>query len=354
MVTALRQEQMGGADNQTNVEVEWPLQLGRRPARIAAAEREVDVARGSVAERERVLANAVRAQAGRVLATRRIVAIADEALTSTRSLRDLLERRASEGAIPQLEANLSSLEMWRIEADRAFAVAEADVAAIELRTLLGLPADAPLALGESLEAIVRAPADEPAAVAARADLLEAQARVALADARIDAARGEGGLDASVFGGYSRMRFGFEQLGLSHTGAHVPIQGIFHNVAVGTTLTVPLWNRNQGAIAAAEAERDAARALVAARELAGRAEIEAAAVRDREARRAVELYGASIRALAQRNADVMLEAYELGAVPLTDLLDNQRRYLDIERTYTDTLLKAYDARVALRRARGEIR
>ena len=71
-------------------------------------------------------------------------------------------------------------------------------------------------------------------------------------------------------------------------------------------------------------------------------------------RAVELYAASIRALAQRNADVMLEAYELGAVSLTDLLDNQRRYLEIERTYTDTLLKAYDARVALRRARGEIR
>ena len=352
MVTGSRQEQLGGHDNETVLQVEWPFEWGRRPARVAAAEREADLARAAIADRERMLANEVRAQAGRLLAARRNLAIADEALTASRSLRDLLERRASEGAIPQLEANMAALEMWRIEAERAFAAADADVAAIELRALVGLPPDAPLPLRETLEALVRegsdplnGPTQGAAAALARADVLEAQARVALGEARVDFARREGGIDFNLFGGYSRMRFGFDQ---------VPVSDVFHNVMFGTAMTLPLWNRNQGAIAAAAAERDGARELLAARELAARAEVDAAVARDREARRAVDLYAASILALAQRNNDVLLEAYELGSVPLTGLLDNQRRYLEIERAYTDTLFRAYDARVALRRARGEIR
>ena len=355
MLTAGHQQQVGGSDRQTDVTVEWPLALGRRPARTVAAAQQLEVTRAAVADRERLLAAAVREQAGRVLAAQRVVAIADEALTSARSLRDLLERRASEGVIPQLEANQSALEMWRLEAERAFAAADAEVATIELKTLVGLPPDAPLALGESLEGIVRAaPAGAEPAASVRADVREAGARVALGDARIELARREGGVDLSLFGGYSQMRIGFSQFGLDASGRPAPIDGTFHYVGFGTTIALPLWNRNQGTLATAAAERDGARALVAARELAARAELEAAAARDREARRAVDLYAASIRALALRNADVILEAYELGAVRLMDLLDNQRRYLDIERTYTDTLLKAYDARVALQRARGEIR
>ena len=356
MLTGSRQQQVGGRDSETMIQLAWPLDWGRRPARVAAAAREADVVRASVAERERVLASAVRAQAGRLLAARRNLTIADEALTAARGLRDLLERRAAEGAVPQLEANLSALEMWRIEAERAFAAADAEVAAIDLRALAGLPADAPLALSETLEAIVRTAASsvEPPPAAPRADVLEAQARVALGEARVGAARREGALDLNLFGGYSRMRFGFGQLGLTPTGAPEPIQGVFHNVMFGTTLMLPWRNRNQGAVAAAEAERDGARELVAARALLARAEVDAAVVREREARRAVDLYAASILALAQRNNDVLLEAYELGSLPLTDLLDNQRRYLEIERAYTDTLVKAYEARVALRRARGESR
>jgi cobalt-zinc-cadmium efflux system outer membrane protein len=298
--------------------------------------------------RQRVLAAAIRTQAGRLLAARRTLSVADEALTASRSIRDLLERRASEGAIPQLEANLAALEMWRVEADRAFAAADAEAALIELKALAGLPADAPLALSDALEMLVRgdstmaAPPAGP--LAARTDIREAAARVAMAEARIEAARREGGLDARLFAGYTGMRLSFPEQGIGST---------FHHLGGGATIMLPWRNQNQGTIAAAEAERTGAREQLAARELSAQAEIDAATVRDREARRAVELYTASIRALAQRNNDVILEAYELGGLRLTDLLDNQRRYLEIEHAYTGTLLKAYDARVALRRARGEI-
>jgi outer membrane protein TolC len=67
-----------------------------------------------------------------------------------------------------------------------------------------------------------------------------------------------------------------------------------------------------------------------------------------------LYATSLRDLARQNVDVQLEAYDLGRTPLTDLLAEQRRYLDVEAAYTNTLERAYQAHVALRRARGDIR
>jgi len=46
--------------------------------------------------------------------------------------------------------------------------------------------------------------------------------------------------------------------------------------------------------------------------------------------------------------------DLGRTPLNDLLIEQRRYLDVEAGYTSVLQRAWGTRVALRRARGEIR
>ena len=67
-----------------------------------------------------------------------------------------------------------------------------------------------------------------------------------------------------------------------------------------------------------------------------------------------MYATSLRDLARQNVDVQLEAYDLGRTPLNDLLIEQRRYLDVEAGYTSVLQRAWGTRVALRRARGEIR
>jgi outer membrane protein TolC len=188
----------------------------------------------------------------------------------------------------------------------------------------------------------------------RPDVREATARVALADARIEQARQEGRADMSLVANYGRERYGFDQRGFDSAGRLVPVQGSFHSVEIGASLLLPLRNRNQGAVASAEAERSGEQEVLAARQLAAQAEIDAAVVRDREAQRAVELYATSIRDLARQNVEVQLEAYDLGRTPLTDLLAEQRRYLDVEAAYTSVLARAYDARVVLRRARGESR
>ena len=56
----------------------------------------------------------------------------------------------------------------------------------------------------------------------------------------------------------------------------------------------------------------------------------------------------------RNLDVVRETYELGRSTLTDVLAEQRRYLEIEMGYTDALRAAFDARTALKQARGDVK
>ena len=353
---------MTGEQHLALFEVEWPLDLYRRNGRVSVAQNAVKATTLAIDNRERMLAASVREQAGRLLAARRNAGIMNEALTAARRMRELLDARVTEGEIPKLDANVAAVEAGRIEADLAIVQADADAAAIELKALVGMPANTPLVLNDSLEQLVRGldasspsvtPAS-PASIAARADIQEAAARVTLANERVEQARREGRADMSLIGNVGRESYGFAQRGFDAAGRLVPVQGDFRSATIGASVMLPFRNRNQGAVAAAEAERGGQQELLAARQLAAQAELDAATVRDREARRAVDMYATSIRDLARQNVDVQLEAYDLGRTPLTDLLTEQRRYLDVEAAYTNMLERAYQARVALRRAKGDIR
>lgn len=350
--------EQGSMDMKTTmVGVEWPLALYRRPARVAVARGEAEIISLSIRDRERLLASDVREQAGRLLAARRTLDITSQALDAARRLRDLLDRRVTEGGSTQLDANLAAVEALRLEADVALATGDVQAATIQLRALAGLPPDAPIALGDTLEGLGAAPVlprlTPAAAMDARPDIREAIAQIGLADARIDVARREARTDVTLAAGYARARQGFDLFGLDAQGMRAPIHDIFHTVTVGARLTMPWFDRNQGTIAAAQAERAGAETLVTARQRAARAEIDASLARERESRRAVELYAGEVRTLARQNVDVMLEGYDLGRFPLSDVLTEQRRYLDVEAGYTEVLTRAYEARAAVASAFGEI-
>jgi cobalt-zinc-cadmium efflux system outer membrane protein len=154
--------------------------------------------------------------------------------------------------------------------------------------------------------------------------------------------------------YMRMDAGFPQQGLSSAGTLEPIRSVFHYASVGATVTLPVLNRNQGAVAAAEAERTGAAAQVEAARLSAQSEIAAARLRDEYARRALDTYSADAIALARQNLVAVRQTYELGRGTLLDVLNEQRRYLEVERAYTEVLREAYEARETLKTAVGAVR
>ena len=348
------------------VTVQWPLDLFRRAPRIEVRNREVEASEHTVADRQRTLVADVRMRYGQAAAAVREVAVTDNIAASTRRQYDLLAQRVAEGASPPLDRDVLDVELRRVEAERLLAAGRADAALFELRRVIGMAADTPVALRDTLETLVAADrpllnpdASDTAApplqaplVTERADVLEAAARVRVSDARVDQARSTGRLDVSLFGGYMRMDAGFAQRGYSDQGTLERVRGQFQYVSAGAMVMIPLSDRHQGEVAAAQAERTAALARLETAQLSAQSEIAAATAMDGRARQALALIERGV-SLSRKNLDVVRQTYDLGHSTVADVLAEQRRYLDVERTYTDTLRAAFEARTALRRARGEL-
>jgi cobalt-zinc-cadmium efflux system outer membrane protein len=359
-VSFSQQEEPSGTDNQTRVEVQWPLDLFRKTGRVGVADREIDVARHAVANRERTLAADVRLKYGEVAAAVRTLTVTGQLLAATSRQLTLIASRVEQGGAPPLDRDMLRVEVQRLEADRRIQSGAVERQLVELKRLLGMPPDAPVTVRDSLEALVRhdppppAGAGEPDAAINRPDVQEAEARVRVGDAAIDRARREGRPDVSVFGMYMRMDAAFPQQAFSPTGGLEPIRSVFHYVSIGAMVTLPLLNRNQGTVAAAQAERIGAAAQLEAARLAAQSEIAAARSRDGHARQALDAYTGDTLSLARQNLDVVRQTYELGRGTLLDVLNEQRRSLDVERAYTDVLREAYEARQALKAALGDVR
>jgi outer membrane protein TolC len=263
------------------------------------------------------------------------------------------------------------VDAGRLEARRALATGQADAALLELKRLVGLQPSAPLTVRETLEQAVERSmtadgdagpdgvaqpfrtASPDAGVDTRPDVREALSRIDVEAARAAELRSGGRFDLSVFGGYMRMESGFPQQAFGMDGQLEPIRGVFHNVTVGAMVMVPLFNRNQGAVAAAETRRAAAERTAEARRLQASSEVAAATARVEAARASLSVFTGALRETARRNLDVMREAYQLGRNTVIDVLAEHHRAVDLEMAYTDALADAFEAQAQLRAARGGV-
>jgi len=347
-------------DSQTMAQIQWPLDLFRRPARVAVADRAIEVSERAVEDRTRLLIADVRGRYGDAAAAIRDLSLADDAVELISHQFDLLRQRASEGSVPVLERDKLEVELRRYEADRLLASGRVEASMIALKRTIGMAIDTPVQLRDRLENLLPSTVVSDSGIgsspnasvdAERADVRMTDAEVRLAQARIDEAAAQGRYDVTLFGGYMRMDTRFAQLGFNQSGQLQPVQGTFNYVSGGAMVTVPFRNRNQGDIAAARAERAGAQARRDTAQLAAEADIAAAEARDAAARRALAVT-TSVVDLAGKNLDVVRQAYELGRTTAADVLMEQRRYLDVQRAQTETMKTSYEARVALMQARGD--
>ena len=358
-----QREQAGGHDRETVVGLMWPLDMFRKSGRTSVATAGIDTATQAAADRQRRLATEVRTLALRLLANIHHLEIREDIVAANRQIAALTAERVASGVAPaterdavRIEAQLSEVEVWK---ERA-AVEEAAAA---LRAALGLEPRAPIVLKNTLDEVLRVigpPAPRTLtidsldnAINARPDVREAEAEISRQTARKDLAAREGKADVALTAGYMRNASGFPQLGLAPTTITLtPIEGTFHMVTFGATVSLPWSNRNQGAVAAANAGIESAKHQRDARRVSAQNEIAALIEREAHARGALDLFSAGLRELATRNLDVLKESYQLGRASLLDVLAETRRYLEVEMAYADAQLELVLARIALAGALGE--
>ncbi|MCA1577125.1 MAG: TolC family protein [Acidobacteria bacterium] len=354
MLDIERKEQLNGTDNDTMVGATLPLELGgRRSARILVAQRELEMKEQVFADRERLLAAEVKAKFGQALGEMLKLAFTENLLTTTDRGYRLVAARVTEGRTAPLEQNMVLVEVNRIRSLRETGEGKVQVALLELRNLIGMAPEEPVRLRGDLnpdvEPLPAVAVVTEVALRERADVRAARAVEALAEAQIEQARSTGRFDASVSAKYELMNFGFPQKGFDDAGRLVPINGRFHSVAVGVNLYLPVRNRNQGAVEAAVAEKEAATKRREFTELTVRREIAASFARYEQSTRAAEIYRVGVRDQANANLSVVRQTYELGSKTLLDFIAEQRRFIEVETGFIDSLLDTYLARVEIERA-----
>ena len=343
-------------DNQVVVEGMLPLELGgRRASRVLVAEREAEAREAALAAKERALAASVREKFGEALAEVVKLGVTEELLTNSRRGYRLVAARVLEGRTAPLEQNEVLVEVNRLRSVREQGRGRVEVALLELRNLMGAEPSEPLKLRGDFEGLIDPlPARDAAAaraVAERPDILAARAAELLAEARVEEARSAGRADAEVRAGFQRMSTGFPVSGIDEAGRPAPIQSTTNSVTFGLSLTLPVRDRNVGAVEAALAEVEAARRRREFMELTARREVASAYASYDAAARASEIYRVGVRGQAAQNLTVIRKTYDLGAKTLLDYIAEQRRYIELENDYVDSLLQTYLARVRVALASG---
>lgn len=205
-------------------------------------------------------AGQARLQAVRIVHQQRIVELAELSRQSAASLLDRITRAATRGDIPGNRVQAARLAA--LTASESLRTAQQDLAAaqVQLRRLLGLAPDYPLRLAEP-------PAFAPPPPASELFALARANRTDLAALREGYASQEAAVHRAVLEQ-------FPNLGLTLNAQRDSAGNLLAGPAVN--LTLPLWNRNRGAIAVARATREALRAEYDARLFQTRADIAAAA------------------------------------------------------------------------------
>ncbi len=263
--------------------------------------------------------------------------LAEEGLAAARALEEASARRVAAGDSPEGGRNTPARERARAQARAAPARAEVASARAALNRRLGRPLTAALSLALAPVAVpAELSGEQPEVVAARAEAEAARAEVALL-------RRERIPDPTVSLGYERETRPEEHA----TGADLHTGSM---LMARISVPLPLWDRNQGELAAARARRAAREAEREGRER----EVEVERVSAREAYEAARTAESALTAAlpgVERNLSLVQRAYEAGELGLDALLLSRDRAFAARGEAIDAAAALARARSALLRASG---
>jgi cobalt-zinc-cadmium efflux system outer membrane protein len=339
-------------ERETSIGLSLPLEInGQRQKRIDLARAELEAAEAEAADRERRFVAEVRAAYAEALAAARELEITEGLNRLDAQTARIVEARVTEGEAAPIELNLLRAEVERLKSRRALVEGRLQAIVLRLKSIAGIPPSGGLRLREDLiaPALYKPPASLAdsldIALRMRPDLRLARLTERVAEAGLELVRAQARPDLTAFTKYTTNRSTFDT---------TPIGALRDKdrlLSFGVSVSLPLFNRNQGAkaeaataIAQAQRRREFVEQIV-------RAEVASAYARYEAAQSALAIFEEGVLARSTQNIQAMRGAYELGAFRMTELLAEQRRLLDSEREYTEALTERYKALADLLSAMG---
>jgi cobalt-zinc-cadmium efflux system outer membrane protein len=304
-------------------------------AKVAAAAAELGAA-------ERILATSVRMVGVKMLTLQDTKALKEKQIANSRELAESAARIAEKGEGSVLEVTQFELEAQQLELDLLQLEYERAALVGESRPILGIAASSPVEFTGGLPAVSVSSGASPD-VTARPDYQGAVARMESARQEIAVAKANKWEDLSI------------GLMAEAERAEDAPNGLENDQFIGIrfSLPLPLWNKNEGRIA--EAEAAAERRALEAEALAAKVSAEAAA--------ALDAMNAARRILAETESTLLPKAREIEekiaafykqAQPgsqLADVLRSRERRLALEQARLDALRSYHLARIRFEAAMG---
>jgi cobalt-zinc-cadmium efflux system outer membrane protein len=343
-------------ENQFSVGVAQMLETaGKRSRRLEVARQQLALAEAEYGERTRQLRFELSSRyADFVSESERLRALERLIEINRRSL-ELTRARVEKGDAAALDASLIAVEISRVEALRASTLGRQGAARIDLARLAGVAeADLGTLAWFAMPELDRFHEEDLSARALRArpDLQAMRYIEKRAGAETQLTLAEGRPNITVSAGYSRIYSRFDFYGLDDAGARVPLKDRDDILALGVSIPLSGQGRNRGNVEASAARARAARLRREYLERSIPLEVASAWRRWRNSIGALRaLSGAAIEQ-AEKNVEVIRGAYQLGNLRLLDVLNEQRRLLDMQLAAVDVRADALRGFFELERAVGE--
>ncbi|HEY0970075.1 MAG TPA: TolC family protein [Gemmatimonadales bacterium] len=349
-----------GATNAQHVAaLEQPLDfLGQRAARRDAASLRTAAARARFDLARTELDFAVTRAFAHALAAERQAALASRMADAFGEARRVSGARLAAGDVSGYADRRLRLEAARYAALAAAAMLARDSARVTLATLLadsagGLPPLAATALvldARALDSLAAAPLPPPpAAPGVAADSLQVLALARRAELRVAQLERDAAAAGIRLARSERLPIPVVSAGLKTE--RTPDGDGFRGLVAGVTLPLPLWDRREGAVAAAEADARVLDAELAALRLRVAREVATALA----ASQAVEAQLAALGPRVTEDTETALRAvrvaYDEGEITLVEWLDAVRAYQDAQAAVTALQAESLIRRAALERAVG---
>ena len=256
-----------------------------------------------------------------------VVGILKESEETLKHEAEITARRLDAGDVSEADKQQIDIAAERFAADREVEEANALNARIALEQLLGVEKPAgKITLSQRLSDLAGELAKEKqAAHGDRPDLVAAEAMVKMMEANV-------GLQKAV-----RVPDITVQLQYEHEPPDQP-----NTAGIGFSIPLPLWNHNKGAIAAAEAQKQAAELAVAKIRSQVISDANQAWATYRSANDKWENYTQKITPKSRDSLAALTYAYRKGGIPLVALLTAQRNDNDIRTAAAQAALDTVSA------------
>lgn len=312
---------------------------GRRGNRIDASRSEMEAASASLIWNKRLLVATVHVAFIDALRARDLVLVAEQDLALAKSLYELAEKGLAKGAATRIDVNVAAAELGRSEAAFENANGAFTSARAILARTMGMNPRTRFKVAGTLRAALAAPSSLSNmlrdAQERRGDVAALRDQQVASEARHELARSEAWPTVTLQAFAER---------------EADVDTILGG---GLSIPLPLFDRNQGAIAETRARLARSRAELATGQLLASEQLVSAHARYLAAATAVKQLRKRVVGNLEENLALLQRAFDAGKQTWPEVLIIRRTFVDAQRLLTNAEADARQAWVALELASGQL-